>query len=431
MQPLNYIVDVKDPFQAGFEGLAQGMAIAQQRDKQQVMQAQLMQQQQMQSDMAALANNPNPSAKDYARMMTMYPQLSEQYKKSWEVLNPEQQQSTLSDALKIDAAMRSGQYGIAQGLIDEKAKAYENSGNQKEAAHWRTFSKIISSDPTEGKGIARTMVSAPLVAILGPDKYASYAGEVRAQEKQPAEMEKLGLENRYKASQIREINSQITDRAERLSLDRDKLQSDVEMKLYELGQKGSQLDDGARKLINESTVASVSADQSAGQMLDLATRLEKQGGGYGAASTISEWLKSATGNQDALSQMRAEYTRLRNAQAIKMLPPGPATDKDIQIAMKGFPSESADAQTMASFLRGMAKLNQYNSATEGAKAEWVNSVGHLGKPKKDIEVDGIAVPAGSTFTDFAKQYIEGKSNKRATEQGQAQVPNRSYQRWAK
>ena len=233
-----------------------------------------------------------------------------------------------------------------------------------------------------------------------------------------------------KGAQIRDIDSNISTRAGQLGLDRDKLQSEVEMKLYELGQKGNTLDDGAKKIINDSTVAGVAATQASGQMLDLATRLEKQGGGYGAFSTANEWLKGATGNQDAITQMRQEYARIRNNQAVKMLPPGPASDKDIAMAMQGFPKETADAATMASFLRGMAKLNQYTAATENAKSEWVNAVGHLGKPKTDINVGGVNVPAGSTFADFAAKYVGQLAGQLGVQQGQQQVPQRSYMKYA-
>jgi hypothetical protein len=113
-----------------------------------------------------------------------------------------------------------------------------------------------------------------------------------------------------------------------------------------------------------------------------------------------------------------------------MLPPGAASDKDVALAMAGFPPDTADAATMASFLRGMSKLSTYTAVTENAKAEWVNSVGHLGKAKSDINIDGVNVPAGSTFTDFARQYMDTKVSQRQTQQSQSQVPSRSYMRWA-
>ena len=170
--------------------------------------------------------------------------------------------------------------------------------------------------------------------------------------------------------------------------------------------------------------------QSSNSTLNLAEQLEKSGVGYGAFGSAAEWLKKTTGNQDVVTQMRKEYTRIRSSQVIKMLPPGPASDKDIELAMAGFPPDTADAATLASFLRGMSKLNTYTAVTENAKAEWVNSVGHLGKPKTDINVDGVNVPAGSTFTDFSRQYIDSKVSQRQTQQAQSQVQSRSYMRWA-
>lgn len=446
--PIDYSIDVKSPFDSALSGFQTGMNIGTAMNQQKQLELQRQQALQMQADLGALASKPNATAQDFAHITIKYPQLAEHFKNTWSMLNADQQQNNLSSATQVYAALNAGKPEIAQQLLQDQAAAYQNAGDEKNAKINSTMAQLIQQSPETAKTSAGLFLS----SVLGPDKFAAtfsnLGTEQRAQEKQPAEVikgnaearikqaeaattpQRLALENNYKAAQIRDVDSQIGERASRLRLDRDKLQSDVEMKLYELGQKAGTLDDGAKKIINDSTIASVAADQQAGQMLDLATRLEKQGGGYGAFSTASEWVKGATGNQDALTQMRNEYTRLRNSSVLKMLPPGPASDKDIQMAQKGFPSDTADSATMASFLRGMAKLQQYSAVSENAKAEWVNSVGHLGKPKTDIVVDGINVPAGSTFTDFARQYLETKAQQRGVQQGQKQVPNRSYMRWA-
>lgn len=448
MDPINYIKDVQNPFNSVANGMMQGLQLGTAMQAQQEKQRQIELQKQMQTDLGALASKPNPTAQDFAQITTKYPQLAEHFKNTWSMLNQDQQQTRLSQASQVYAALNAGKPEIARQLLDDQAAAYRNSGMDQDAKTTETLSKLIELNPET----AKTSTGLLLSSVLGPDKFAttftSLGGEQRAQEKQPGEVAKinadarkatyeanntpqrLALENSYKASEIRNLDSQIGERASRLTLDRDKLQSEVELKLFELNQKAGTLDDGAKKLINDSTVSSVSADQSAGQILDLAGRLEKEGGGYGAFGTASEWLKKATGNQDSMTQMRNEYTRIRNSQAMKMLPPGSASDKDVAMAMGGFPPETADAKTMASFLRGMAKLNQYTAVAENAKAEWVNAVGHLGKPKTDIVVDGVNVPAGSTFTDFARQYMTAKAEQRGAQQAQQQVPNRSYMRWA-
>lgn len=442
MDPINYIRDVQNPFNSVATGMMQGLQLGGAIQAQQEKQRQIELQKQMQLDLGALAANKNPTAQDFAQITTKYPQLAEHFKNTWSMLNADQQQTKLGQASQVYAALNAGKPDIARQLLQEQVAAFRNSGMEQDAKTTETLAKLVELSPET----AKTSTGLLLSSVLGPDKdfattfstLAKLPSEVRQGEATATKTElearntpqRLDLENRYKGAEIRNLDSQIGERAARLGLDRDKLQSDVEMKLYELGQKGTQLDDGARKIINESAVASVTADQSAGQMLDLAERLEKQGGGYGAFSTASEWLKQATGNQDALTQMRQEYVRLRNNQALKMLPPGPASDRDIQLALKGFPPDTADSATMSSFLRGMAKLNQLSAVTENAKSEWVNAVGHLGKPKTDIVIDGVNIPAGTTFTDFARSYMGAKAEQRGTQQGQQQVQNRSYMRWA-
>lgn len=383
----------------------------------------------------------NPSAKGASELSVKYPKQREAYKQSWDILSKENQDQQFSSGTQAYSAIQNGKPEVALGILDKQIAAMENSGQDPE--NLVRIKEAVQQDPkSAGASLALTLSS------LEPERWNKIATELRSSELAPAIAQKAGAEAEeasYKASntperltlensktrgELRNIDSQIGERSQRLNLDRDRLQTDVELKLNELGQKATTLDDGAKKLINDAAVNSVVADQTAASMLDLAGRLEKEGGGYGAFTSASEFLKKATGNQDALTDMRKEYIRLRNTQAIKSLPPGPATDKDISLAMEGFPDPSADAGTLASFIKGMAKLNQIAAVGENAKSEWVNSVGHLGKPKTDIEIDGVQVPAGTTFADFSKNYVGQKSEQRAAQQSQQNVPKRSYMKYA-
>jgi hypothetical protein len=85
---------------------------------------------------------------------------------------------------------------------------------------------------------------------------------------------------------------------------------------------------------------------------------------------------------------------------------------------------------MASFLRGAAKLQTYDSVLNNAKAEWLGSVQSLGKARADVTIDGIAVPAGTTFKQFVDNYVPQKVKAVSARQDQAAVPARSYMRHA-
>ena len=442
VQPIDYLGALPQPNlgESLLGGLRTGAAIRQVRDERQQRELAAQKQAQFQADMQAALSS--PSAKGFAELTAKYPEMREAFKQSWEMFSQERRDNDFGAGAKAYNAIRSGRPDIAEQIISENITAAQNSG--EDVTELESIRERLKTDP-EG---AATSLGFTL-AVLEPEKWKTIAAEEREVAKAPIELRKAGaetfkaeaeaaatpervdLENRQTAANIRNVNSQVLDRANRLNLDRDKLQSETEAKLFELGQKQGQLDEGGRKLVNESVINSVAADQAGARALDLAGRLEQEGGGYGALTSGVEWLKKATGNQNAYSEMRKEYIRLRNAQAIKDLPPGVATDRDVALAMEGYPDASADAGTLASFLRGMAKMNQVAAASENAKSEWVNAVGHLGKPKTDIVIDGVNVPAGTTFTDFSRGYISQKAQQRGAEQVQQQVPQRSYMRFAK
>lgn len=442
MDPINYSIDVQSPFQAALQGYQAGAAIRNDQFQQQQQQQALAMQKQMQMDVAAVANNPNAGARDYAALTMKYPALKDQFKQSWDMVGKDQQAGKLDLMTRAYSALSTGRPDVAEQLMRDRAAAMRNSGApEQDVKAQEMWADLIKASPEQARHIGGLMLS----SVMEPDKFSAtfstLGDQGRAADKAPAEQRKAEAEATIKgveasnaptAAALSNANtrSQIEERAGRLALDKDKLRSDIELELYKLKQKGTELDDGAKKIVNDSTVAAVSADQSAGQMLDLASRIEQAGASSGATAKGAELYKSLTGNQDAITQLRQEYTRLRSTQVSKMLPPGPASDKDIQLALSGFPAETAEPATMAAFIRGMAKLQQADAAVSSAKAEWVNSVGHLGKPKTDIEVDGIKVPAGSTFVDFSRQFMQRRTDERAAQQATQQVQGRGYMRFA-
>jgi hypothetical protein len=398
VQPINYQLNVQSPFEAALSGFKIGATIADvatQRQQQEIQRQQqeeeLKRRQALNTSVQALITNPNPTARDFTNVAMLLPKNeADSMRANWETLSKDRQENELRFGGQVMSAFSSNQPQIGIQLLRERATAERNAGREGQAKAYETWAQMAEVSPQS----AQKTIGIMLAGVPGGDKVLTSSiqalkapAEIRAGEAGATKEElitantptRLALENTQTAANIRNLDSQIADRAgrlvldrDRLKLDRDKLQSDVELKLFELNQKGTQLDGSATKIVNDSAVAAVGSEQAAGRMLDLASRLEQQGGGYGTASGINAWIRNATGNQDAWTQTRQEYVRLRNTQAIKSLPPGPATDRDIELALKGFPPENADAKTVASFLRGMAKMAQYEAVAESAKAEWVN-----------------------------------------------------------
>ena len=449
VQPINYQMNVQSPFEAALSGFKIGATIADISTQRQQQEAELARRQQLQTQVTALMQNPNPTARDFTNLAMLLPKAeAESMRANWETLSKDRQDNELRFGGQVMSAFGSNQPQIGIQLLRERATAERNAGREGQAKAYETWAQMAEVSPQS----AQKTIGIMLAGVPGGDKVLESSikalkapAEIRAGEAGATKEElitantptRLALENTQTASNIRNLDSQILDRTnrlvldrDRLKLDRDRLQSDVELKLFELNQKGGQLDASATKLVNDSAVAAVGSEQAAGRMLDLASRLEQQGGGYGTASGINAWIRNATGNQDAWTQTRQEYVRLRNTQAIKSLPPGPATDRDIELALKGFPPENADARTVASFLRGMAKMAQYEAVAESAKAEWVNSVGSLGRATRDIDIGGVQVPRGTTYVDFARQFMDQRAQDLAATQAGRAVSGRGYMRWA-
>jgi hypothetical protein len=446
MGPIDYSINVQQPFQAAMQGFGGGLAIQRAMDERAAQAAQQRAAQAMQADLAAFSTKPNRTAADYASIVAKYPQLSEHFKRGFDIEAPDIKAARVSELSNVFAALHNGSPDVAVDILTKKGEAARNSGDAQTADSVDAMARLIKINPQA----ASTAIGLRLHAATGDEKFAEVlaklGGEKRAQELQPgavaqqgatlestrattaktqadtvktqADTQKIVAELPFVAAKARaEVQntlSQIADRGARLALDRDKFMSEVQLKLMELNQKAAELPDAVRKDVSTEAANAVSSTQTAGQMLDLANRLETAGGGYGGFATASEFFKSALGNQDAMTAMRQEYTRLRNSAAIKSLPPGPATDKDIALALKGFPSDTADSKTIASFLRGQAKLQQLEAATSEAKSEWLTANRHLGKAARDLEVAGVKVPAGTTFVDFSRQVIERKAREQAT-----------------
>jgi len=416
--PFDYTIQTFDPSAKFLTGVDQSFALQEAQRQRMAAEAQARaeaerqaQVQQVQRDFFA---NKNPSVMDVIKFSTtLPPEMVKSLNDQFSSLPKEAQSQELRFGGQVMSALMGGDGKVAKDVLFERAAAERNSGNEEKAKYLELIGQSAEiSTERAGKMLA------PVVAVIPGGKEmleAAYAAQKAPFEMQKAKGEAAtaGYGVRKTQADIANIESQIAERAARIGIDADRLQSEYQAKADELAQKGANLPESSQKVVNEAAMASTSASQSAGQMLSLADNLEKlakQGStGYGAASSMAEWWARSTGNQDALSMARGEYERVRNSAALKMLPPGPATDKDIALAMKGFPPETADAKYLAQFLRGMAKMSAREAAYENARSEWVNEVGFMGKPKRDIEVDGVKVAAGTTFPSFASKYLDTKA----------------------
>lgn len=91
----------------------------------------------------------------------------------------------------------------------------------------------------------------------------------------------------------------------------------------------------------------------------------------GLAGKAEESWKELWGQEDKVTEVRDKFEAIRNTFIMSALPKGAASDKDIEIAMKPFPSSTENPEHIASYLRGMAKLAAFKSRQEDARATYL------------------------------------------------------------
>lgn len=447
MGPIDYTIDVQTPFQSALQGYQGGAAIRNDQQQQAMLAQQRAAAQQQRVDMANLVNNPNAGAKDYAAMTLKYPALREQFKQSWDTLSADQRKGQLDFSSRAYAALSSGRADIAEQLLRDRAASMKASGApQHDVDAQEMWANLIKESPEQARHIGGLMLS----SVMEPDKFATtfgqLGGEQRAADVAPVDLATKKAEATIKgveaanapekaANENANVRSQIQERAGRLALDKDKLQSEVEMKLYELRQKQGELPEFVAKDVASAATDAIAAQQSADRMTQLADQIDKAAAdlGSGVTAKAGELWKTTFGTQNDLTRIRSEFSRIVTPAAMaayKKVASGSTSDKDIETAMIGVPKDTDPPERMASFLRGAAKLQVYDSVLNNAKSEWLGAVKHLGKAKSDIEVDGIKVPAGTTFKAYSDQVLQRKVDEQIAADAAKVVQGRSYMRFA-
>ncbi len=159
----------------------------------------------------------------------------------------------------------------------------------------------------------------------------------------------------------------------------DKLaQQRLDLEEKRLEESSKRLLAGDRQAIREASEESQKAGARASRLLGLAddyARVKPAGGFRGTA--YSAWT-GTFGTQGEVDRIKTQFQAIVNTDIINNLPPGVASDKDIEMAKSGYMNPKWNAEEIEMFLRGQAKLAAYAAEREDAKATWIeNNAGSL------------------------------------------------------
>lgn len=98
--------------------------------------------------------------------------------------------------------------------------------------------------------------------------------------------------------------------------------------------------------------------------------------GGGLPQTFESLLKDNAGLRDAKSAAITAAKGIRASEAMNYLPPGPASDKDVALALAGQPPENAKSAEWNSWLRGVKKLAQFEEDYYRDKDAFISNNGN-------------------------------------------------------
>lgn len=339
------------------------------------------------------------------KLATQYPDQIESVRKGMGFIDEEQRNSI--GTLAAGARLASSSPEAMQSWLQNNAKELTRVGVDP-----NSVAQMYQQNPS-GFG---EFVDHLGMAALGPIDYFNVQDKMAGRE-----IDRGGLAETIRSNQAGEAlqargqnlsyQSAMTGHniaAQRLALD----QQEFGFKMQQAQEKAQQLISEAPKLsvnmekgietaVNNATASS----NSANSMSALAQQFSAEKPTTGLFGNAQNMFAKLTGSDTTLRDLRIRQNALVNSQVLKFLPPGPATDKDVEIVRQGAPTDMDNPETVARWLDAMANLERRNAQFNEFKAEWMSANGNPGQSRNGGQILGLDVKKGESLGSAVKRYM--------------------------
>ncbi|MCO8642705.1 hypothetical protein KGP93_05240 [Burkholderia multivorans] len=164
---------------------------------------------------------------------------------------------------------------------------------------------------------------------------------------------------------------------------------------------GGPLSESQQKYVNDAQNAALTARQTYQNTVALASQLANAPDfASGAAGTFNDFLSKITGNKDAGQQLRGQLAQFVNSTILNQLPPGSASDKDIQLVRNGTPADNASKETWQAYLSAVGRVQQAAAVAAQMRADYLTANrGSLGPLMQPATIGGRQFPAGASLDE--------------------------------
>jgi hypothetical protein len=152
-----------------------------------------------------------------------------------------------------------------------------------------------------------------------------------------------------------------------LEVRREEIAADLERTLI----ASEQLKAGDREYVREEYDRANEQAKNAYTLLSLANAYEAKKPLAGVGGRFVAAWNDFLGTQGEEDTLRIQYQGIKNSASLQNLPPGAASDKDVELALAGWPSEFANPEQISSFVRGIAKIAAIDAEYTARKAKFI------------------------------------------------------------
>ncbi|EME4024676.1 TPA: phage DNA ejection protein [Escherichia coli] len=339
-------------------------------------------------------------------LITAFPEEFEEVRKGMSYVDDAQRDDYGNLALKAQVASSLGPGAFGRFMMDNEQEM-RRLGIPPE-----TIAEMQVNDPQGFQHFAGNLA----LFSLGHEKYFDIKDRMEGRDIERGELAETIRSNQAgEALQARGQNlsyqSAMTGHniaAHRLALD----QQEFGFKMQQAQEKAQQLISEAPKLsvnmekgietaVNNATASS----NSANSMSALAQQFRAEKPTTGLFGNAQNMFAKLTGSDTTLRDLRIRQNALVNSQVLKFLPPGPATDKDVEIVRQGAPTDMDNPETVARWLDAMANLERRNAQFNEFKAEWMSANGNPGQSRNGGQILGLDVKKGESLGSAVKRYM--------------------------
>lgn len=369
------------------------------------------------------------------RLRSEFPEFNAGADAALKEMGDARRQQTYQTAMQVRSLVIAKKHEAAKELLMQQAAALRNSGDEQNAKATEALAQAMTESPDLAAEIAANIAT---ITMSPEDASKLLKVDAEASQGRSVVTKNLADASKTMAEAAEVAANAANEREARLA----KIRSDIRQNeiaqqrantaanMAEIARQNTALRAEAQQLLRDQWIEKISTlppalqptmteyVEKATDQASLASRAEalaakmsslaatSAAGDANQMRTITEWFKLSSGNQDDYTQARQQYLEIKTKAVGEMLKDfKPASNSDMDMVAKPFPSENSPPEYLAQYLASMSRVAKMAATVAESKAEWLQENRGMGKTVRPTTIMGTSIPAGVTYPEFRSKYL--------------------------